>query len=134
MHAGDQSGLRPCPAPSLPAAEIERVVVNQIRGIADDKRIQADVLHHVERLATEDQQEHAAERRQRDAECRRCEAEIRRLSTGKPKRQVTDRLGELHEQILVVEERLRELRELEADAPPFDPDEIAVLFADFDAV
>jgi site-specific DNA recombinase len=92
------------------------------------------VLRHVERLATEGQQGHAAERRQCEAELRRCEAEIRRLSAGKPKRQATDRLAELHEQVLVVEDRLRELRELEADAPAFDPAEIAALFADFDAM
>jgi len=60
---------------------------------------------------------------------------IRRLSTGKAKRQATDRLAELREQVRVVEDRLRELRELsDTDAPPFDPDEIAALFADFDAV
>jgi site-specific DNA recombinase len=118
----------------MSAVEIGWVVVDQICGIAHDKRLQAGVLLHVEQLAAVGQHGHATERRQCEAELRRCEAEIRRLSTDKAKRQSMDQLAGLHEQVRAVKERLRELREVaDADAPLFDPEEIAALFADFDA-
>jgi site-specific DNA recombinase len=43
-------------------------------------------------------------------------------------------LAELHEQVRILQDRLRELREVATDVPTFDPAEIAALFADFDAV
>jgi site-specific DNA recombinase len=129
-----KAGYDQCVAPSLPAGEIERVVVEQLRGITADRQLQAEVLAQVERLTTEGQQGQAAERRQSEAELRRCAAEIRRLSPGQAKRGVTERLAALHEQVRLLEARLHELRGTATDVPTFDPAEIAALFADFDAV
>jgi site-specific DNA recombinase len=129
-----KAGYDQCVAPSLPAGEIERVVIDQLRGITADRQLQAEVLAQVERLTTAGQQGQAVERRQSEAELRRCEAEIRRLSTGKAKRGVTERLAELHDQVRLLEARLHDLRGTATDVPTFDPAEIAALFADFDAV
>ena len=55
------SGRDKCPSGSLPASEIEQLVVRQVRNIATDAAIRADVLHqarkHLEKETTTLQQE-----------------------------------------------------------------------------
>lgn len=109
------------------------MVINQIRGISQDERLLAEVLRQAEQSVLAGREGLATERRQCESELGRCEAEIRRLSTGQTKREAVDRLAELQERVRVVEGRLRELR-TDANLPHFDTAAVAALFADFDAV
>ena len=49
-----KSGRKTCPAKSLPAAEIERVVLDRIRCIAHDPKLRADVVRQARSLADAD--------------------------------------------------------------------------------
>jgi site-specific DNA recombinase len=129
-----KDGFDQCAAPSLPAAEIERVVMDQIRRIAQDQRLLTDVLRQVERMVSEGHEAQATERRQGEGELRRCEAEIRRLSREPGQRQAIHRVVELQERVRLVEERLRDMQATHGAAPRFDAAEITALFTDFDAV
>ncbi len=59
-----KDGYDRCTAPSLPAAEIERVVIDQIRGIPPDQRLLDEVLRQAEQSVLAGREELATERRQ----------------------------------------------------------------------
>ncbi len=69
-------GRKYCPSPSLPAADIEAAVVDQIRCIADDPGLRRDVL---------------------EQSSKRCEAELAELDTQRT--QLTQRLNHQHDQM-----------------------------------
>jgi site-specific DNA recombinase len=127
------AGYDRCPAPSLPAAEVEKVVVDQVRAVTRDPALRDGVLQRVRELAAEEHDEARAEAKQADAEIRRCEAEIRKLSTAK--RQNADQLASLHDQVRAATTRLQAARaELGDQVATFGADELTAVFADFDAV
>ena len=48
-----KNGWHSCPRPSLPAQQLEQLVVDQIRGIGQDPKLQAETLRQVRRAAKE---------------------------------------------------------------------------------
>ncbi|MGB2821911.1 MAG: recombinase family protein, partial [Phycisphaerae bacterium] len=132
-----KSGHDACPSKSLPAGEIERVVVDQIRCIGQDADLLADVLQQARKHT-------AAEMARLDVECRgverqlrRDDAEIRRLAAKGPATGVTAaRIADLAERVQRAETRLAELRE-QKDAlarERIDEAELNAAFEDFDNV
>jgi site-specific DNA recombinase len=68
-------GYDRCSAPSLPAGEVEKVVVGHIRTVVNDPTLRADVLRRVEELADSNQEQLRNQVRQAEVEIRRCETE-----------------------------------------------------------
>ena len=127
------AGYDRCPAPSLPAAEVEKVVVDQVRAVTRDPVLRTSVLERVLELATAEHEDARRDAKQAEAEIRRCETEIRKLSAAK--RQNADQLANLHDQVRAATSRLQAARaELGDQVATFDEDELAAVFADFDAV
>ena len=130
-------GHRVCSAGTLPAAEIERVVVDEVRALGRDDTLLADVL--TEAHAAIDV-ELAVVRRDRDdlrRERKRLHAELRRLvAKGESAADITARLTELHERLAEADHRLPELesRVAELESQTVSPDQARAVFADFDSL
>jgi site-specific DNA recombinase len=132
-----KSGRDNCPSGSLPAAQIEKVVVEQVRCIPHDPHLRAEVVQeaqaHVERELAELQ----TNRRDLARELARHHAEIKRLAVEGPATSATTaRIADMHEQVAKAETRLAELTEqartLEGER--MDEKDIVAAFADFDNV
>ena len=123
-----------CPAPSLPAGEIEKFVVDQIRGIGRDPALVAATLAHTRRQAEEGITALEREKDALDRQRRGDGAELRRLA-GAPGDQ-TDRLAEVLERMGQAERRLTEIADEIAalSATVIDEDEVATALAEFDGV
>jgi len=130
-----KSGRKACPAKSLPAAEIERVVLDRIRCIAEDAKLRADVVRQARELANADLTELQKERRGLERDLARYHAELRRLAGRKPG-QITARVADLQELVARAETRLGEVRQAiaERERDQLSDQEIATAFRDFDAV
>ncbi|MBE0567933.1 MAG: recombinase family protein [Krumholzibacteria bacterium] len=59
--SAQKRGWHTCPRPSLPAQKLEQLVVDQIRGIGQDPKLQAETLRQVRRTAKEQDTALAAE-------------------------------------------------------------------------
>jgi len=132
-----QQGWETCPSPSLPAGEIERFVVDQIKCIGRDPAVLAATLAETRRQAAEaigrlERERVALERQRRDDE-----AEERQLAV--PSGANGDRLSRLVE----VQERIRHaerrLTEIDAELATLrgdlvDEQEVAAALAEFDGV
>lgn len=133
IHGGRQK----CPSGALPALEIERVVVDQIRGIAKDAALLADVFQQAQHVLRSQVKELATQHKQLQRELSHRHAEIRRLATDRHlDRTITDRIADLHEQIADAEKRLGELQdEMEnRQGEQLEESDVAAAFADFDSV
>jgi len=135
--AAIKSGAEVCPATTLPAGEIERLVVDEVRGLATDRSLLDMVLSEAHAAIAE---ELTALTRERDGvrrEASRHHREVRRLAAeGAATRDVAARLADLHERIAGAEERLPALdaRIAELEAETVTRAEAQAALADFDAV
>ena len=130
-----KEGRKQCPTGLIPAAEIEEAVVDQIRCVASDEGLQAEVVRQG-RLASDRQlTELAFEQKQLERQLARDEAELSRLiETPRPNAVTTARVAELERRTARARVRLRELR-AEKDAVTrrrIDAADVAEAFADFD--
>jgi site-specific DNA recombinase len=132
-----KSGRSRCPSGSLPAAEIERAVVEQVRCIGRDSRLRAEVLKqartHVERALVDLQ----SNRRGLARELARHHAEINRLAIETPANgAATARIADLHERVAKAETQLAEWTKQveEAERERLEAEDVATAFADFDDV
>jgi len=132
-----QRGWHTCPSPSLPAGEIERFVVDQIRCIGRDPAVLAATLAETRRQAEEaikrlERERAALERQRRDDE-----GELRGLA-GSPgtNGDRLSRLADVQERIRLAERRLTEIdEELVTLRGEFvDEREVANALAEFDGV
>ncbi|MEO0474364.1 MAG: recombinase family protein [Planctomycetota bacterium] len=132
-----KNGRRVCSIGTIPAPEMERVVVDEVRRLATDKALLAEVLKdaHVAIDA-----ELAQLRQDRDAlahETKRHHAELRRLlADGRTSPDVTSRVAELNQQITEADRQLPDLERAIAnlEAETVSPPEAQVAFADFDGL
>jgi len=126
-----------CPAKSLPAAEIEAAVVDQIRCIARDKGLRNEVLRQARSSAEDGLSELAAQQRQLKSQLARDHAEIGRLAVmPDPSSATTARIADLHQRIARSEAELKRVKSRIADIEKQrvrDAD-VAAAFADFDNV
>ncbi len=126
-----------CPTATLPAAEIERVVIDAVRGLANDEALLAQVLATahtaVEAELAETQRERDDLRRERN----RHHEELQQLATsGKSTANVTARIADLHQRLSAENERLSglESRVAEAEGQTVTQAEAYAALADFDGL
>ncbi|MCS6851711.1 MAG: recombinase family protein, partial [Gemmataceae bacterium] len=128
-----KAGRRTCPTGSLPAGEIERFVLEQIRGMAEDRVLRAEVLRQARVQFEAESAELERERRGLERELAAHQAELQRLAADGA---ASDRLADWHERVAQTETRLREVRHriAEHDQQRLDAADIDAAFADFDNV
>jgi len=128
-------GRDSCPSRSLPAGEIENVVVDQIRCIGQDEDLLAEVLRQAKGQMEEETAALRREQSELQRELGRHHAEIRRIATRGPITSTTTaRIADIHERIQRGEARLTELQEelAKAEEERIGERELAAAFADFD--
>jgi site-specific DNA recombinase len=135
-----KQGWGSCPTKSLPAGEIEKFVVDRVRAIGSDAKLQTEVLRQA-RAATQEQADRlASERHELEGDLRRSAAEVRRVAgsaaRGKDKATVTASLADLQEQITVAEQRLAEVRAQQAalDRDRVDEADLTTALASFEPI
>ena len=130
-------GWHTCPSKSIPAGEIEKFVVDQVRGIGRDPALLAETLTGARAEAKARIQELEAERTGLERDLKRHNAQMRELAgaigTGGA---TADRMADLLDRVRGAEDRLTQVRDeltsLESDT--FDENEAARALAAFDPV
>jgi len=126
-----------CPAGTLPAGEIERVVVDEVRSLANDEALLAQVLSDAHSAIDA---ELAIMRRERDdliREQKRHHKELQHLAaSGKTTSDVTDRVADLHERLSAADQRLPDLesRIVELEGQTVSQVEASAVLTDFDSL
>jgi len=132
-----KNGRKTCPTKSLPAAEIEAAVVDQIRCIASDAGLRDEVLRQARSTSDDELAELATQQRQLERQLGRDHAEIARLATSAdPSSATTARIADLHQRIARAEQQLGEVknRTIKIERGRIDEADVAAAFADFDNV
>lgn len=125
-------GWQECPAPSLPAGEIEQFVVEQIKRIGRDPAVIGDTLAQARREAAQRieslEAETASLRRQIRDEYAQLSQLAANAASGDPRLpEAHDRIREAERRFTAVEDELAKLR-----ADLIDEDEITAALTDFD--
>ncbi len=129
-------GRAACPSRSLPAAEVERAVVDQIRCIGEDPEVLRDTLAQARNRGEGLIERLTGERREIERALARLHAEIRRAAAGNGAAATAPRIAELNERVRDAEARVAEIdaklaelrKELVGEA------DVTAAFADFDNV
>ena len=133
-------GWHTCPSKSIPAGEIERLVVEQIKRIGTDPTLLHETIAEARRQGQSQLTQLKAERRGLECDLGRRHKEIRQLidelvpADGNPP--ATARLAELQERIRTAEQRTTEIREqaIVLGREIVDEREVANAMAVFDPV
>jgi site-specific DNA recombinase len=108
--SAQKRGWHTCPSKSIPAGEIERFVVEQIKCIGNDPALLKETLAEARAQASTRVAELQAERRGLERELRRWSAEILKLS-GDASAPAISRLADLQERMRDAERRVTEIDE-----------------------
>jgi site-specific DNA recombinase len=134
--SAQKKGWHTCPSKSIPAGQIEALVVGQIRGIGRDPAVLQETIRQArvrdeERLAELD-----AERRNLDRELARWHAEVGKLPPLPQDDPTLARLADLQERIRLAEARAARVREEAAAVRRrrIDDDDVALALSVFDPV
>lgn len=131
-------GWHTCPSKSIPAAEIERLVVEQIRAVGHDPSLVAATLKHARQQAQDSLAAMEKERGILERELKRHYREVRSLAVeAAPANDASaSRLGDLNERIRAGEQRMTGLREraVALSREMVDEREVASAMAAFDPV
>jgi site-specific DNA recombinase len=132
-------GWNVCPSKSIPAGEIERYVVDQIRGIGSDPALIHETLHRAVEQVDSERAALEAERRGLERDAGRWHEELRAsLSDIGPgqKTNTLPRLADLQERLRLAEQRGSEIQaRLEAlDRERISEEEVAAALGSFDPV
>jgi len=130
-------GRASCKHPSLPAAEIESAVIQQIRCIAGDDGLRDEIVRQAAEAVCLQTAEFETQRHQLTRQLTREHEEVRRLATSNAySTTTTARLAELHERIERGERQLRLANEqiTEIETQSLTPRDVADAFDDFDRV
>lgn len=130
-----KSGWKTCPTKSLPATEIEAEVVDQIRCIASDSGLRAEVLKQACSSTDANLTELTIQKEQSERQLARDHAEISRLAvTPEPNSATTARIADLHERVLRAEHQLVQVwsRIEELERERLSQTDVDGAFADFD--
>lgn len=105
-----KQGWHTCPSKSLPAPEIERFVIDQIRSVGKDTDILAETLEQARSKSKKELQELEKEKRTLQRDLKRYNTEVHNLidyisQNGKSDAPVTARLADLQDRILLLEQR-----------------------------
>ena len=106
-------GWHTCPSKSVPAEEIERLVVEQIRAIGRDPSLIAATIRQARKQTKEQIVQLESEKTRVRRELQRSRGQVRRLvaDTASSNGSTATRLGDLNERIRIAERRLTEIRE-----------------------
>ncbi len=132
-----KNGCDVCSASTLPAQEIERVVVDEIRGLATDKSLLAQVLTEAQSTICDELTTLERDRNDLQREVGRYNKELRQLiTTGGTTPAETEQIADLNDQI---EEAVRRQPELDARIAELNDEtvtheEAKAAFADFDTL
>jgi len=130
-------GWHDCPSKSIPALEIERFVVDQVRCIGRDTTLLADTLKETRAQATARIKDLETERRSLERDLSRHNAETRKLAGCiATNGTATDRMADLHDRIRAGEQRSTQVREdlIRLERELLDEKEVARALAVFDPV
>jgi site-specific DNA recombinase len=135
--SAQKNGWDACSTKSVPAAEIERFVVDQVRRVANDPGLLADTLRATWRQSQERIDALETERRALERELKRCTAEVHQLA---PRAALdgdttaTARLADLQDRIRAAERRGTEIREeaLALTRERVNERDLATAFDEFD--
>ena len=131
-----QRGWSECPAPSIPAAEIERFVVEQIRGIGRVPVVIAETVQQVQQQMDEGRVRLTSERTALQRQVRDDHQALQMAATLTNPVERASWLAEVQERLRVAERRLTEIDDELArlDQSAISDDEVARSLADFDQV
>jgi site-specific DNA recombinase len=108
-------GWHTCPAKSIPAGQIERLVVEKIKGIGQDPALWQETLGAAHQCGRTRREELAAERRGLDHDLSRWNAEVHTLvqeaAASGNSAAVLPRLADLQERVLEAQKRAAQLKE-----------------------
>lgn len=129
-NKAQKRGWKTCPAPSVPAIEIERFVVDEIKAIGSDAELAASVYREACRHLDEERKQLKAEALKLQRQIARDEKEIRRLATGVLDEAAIDELARLQDRVRVARDRLAKIK----PAEPLTQAEVIRNLAAFDPV
>jgi len=110
-YAAQKQGWHACPSKSVPAEEIERFVVDQIRAIGKDPTVMAMALDQARAQTMEETAALESDAKITEREIARIHAEMAKVATDAATNgHAAVRLAELHERLRKAEQRLTELR------------------------
>ena len=130
-------GRHACPGRSLPASEIERAVVDEIRCIGQDPAVLSETLAQARAQTEAAICRLADERRALERALTRLQADLRRAATTEPGAGgVAARIADLNDQVRDAEHRVGEIDAsvVELRRELVDEADVAVAFADFDGL
>jgi site-specific DNA recombinase len=105
-------GWHNCPSPSVPAPELERFVVEQVKAIGKDTNLLAETLEESRRQREEAIGKLEDEKRTLERELHRHNTELRELAAkGRTNGVTTDRMADVQDRIKIAEQRTTEVRE-----------------------
>jgi len=111
-YTAQKQGWNACPSKSVPAEEIERFVVDQIRAIGKDPTVMAMALDQARAQAMEETAALETDAKVTEREIGRIHSEIAKVATDAATNgHAAVRLAELHERLRKAEQRLTELRD-----------------------
>ena len=111
-YTAQKQGWHACPSKSVPAEQIERFVVEQIRAIAKDPAVMAMALEQARAQGVEETAALESDARIAEREIGRIHAEITKVATDAATNgYAAARLAELHEGLREAEQRFTELRD-----------------------
>jgi site-specific DNA recombinase len=123
-------GRTACPVKSVPAAELERFVIERIHEVGSDPALLRETIESAQAERRAERPSLEREQRQLEVEHQKCKLEARRLvsalggSEGGEVKSLTERLGELDARAVEIERRLTEIQDALAqlDRTTIDPD------------
>jgi len=130
-------GWHTCPSKSIPAGEIEKFVIDQVRGIGRDPSLLVETLGGARAEAKERMKELEAEKAGLERELKRHNAQMRELAGAAGSGgTATDRMADLLDRIRGAEQRLAQVRDELArlERGMIDENEAAKALAAFDPV
>jgi site-specific DNA recombinase len=136
-HRAQQNGWGHCPSPSIPAGEIERWVVEQIRTMGRDPGLLAETLAQARRQSGESIERLEKERSALRQQVRLAHGELGLLpGIGMPESERIARAADLNEQVSAVERRLGEIQGelLALERERIDETAVGAALVEFDGV
>ena len=130
-------GWHDCPSKSIPAGEIERFVVDQVRSIGKDPALLSETLEETRIQAKARIKDLETEKRALKRELGRHNAELRKLASSLGTNGgSTDRLADLQDRIRVAEQRGTQIREelIDAKREAVNEDDAVQALGQFDPV
>ncbi len=118
-----KTGWENCPSPNLPAGEIEKFVVSQIKSIGQDPSLIEATIREANREAKE-------QLKALDAELRSLKSDVQAWTKELPSA-TANRQADLHERLAGAERRATEIHQERAAVLVIDPEEVGQALRDF---